>query len=222
MQFKAILFDAGDILYFRPKLRVFLREFLKRLGLACPNPDPDFSDLKERSHAGEISEAEYFKRVLDLYGVEDPEISAAGCRELSARQAEVTFFDGVPETLHALKSAGMRLGIVTNTHASTDAKLDWFRKVGIDAVWDAFATSCELGVNKPDSRIYLAALEPIGVLPQEAAFVGHSIRDLGGAKTLGMTTIAFNRDDETVEADIVIEQFADLLDVAKSQKSLIH
>ncbi len=49
--------------------------------------------------------------------------------------------------------------------------------------------------------------------PQEAAFVGHAAVELAGAKALGMTIIAFNRDDETVTADHVISKFPELLEV---------
>ena len=45
------------------------------------------------------------------------------------------------------------------------------------------------------------------------AFVGHAAVELEGAKALGMTTIAFNRDDETVEADHVISRFSELAEV---------
>ena len=54
---------------------------------------------------------------------------------------------------------------------------------------------------------------PIEVPPQEAASVGHAAVELAGAKALGMTTIAFNRDDETVTADHVISKFPELLEV---------
>ncbi|MCH9052512.1 MAG: hypothetical protein IIA72_15795 [Proteobacteria bacterium] len=55
--------------------------------------------------------------------------------------------------------------------------------------------------------------------PGEAAFVGHAAAELAGAKALGMTTIAFNRDDETVRADHVISRFGELPEVLERQRS---
>lgn len=132
-------------------------------------------------------------------------------------QRDIVFFEGVAETLHRLKALGLRLGVVTNTFDATNDKLGWFRHVGIDSVWDSFATSCELKVCKPDPRIYLAALNPLDLCPEEAAFVGHAAVELEGAKALGMTTIAFNRDDETVTADHIIIRFPELLDLVVVQ-----
>ncbi len=182
MTLKAILFDAGDILYHRPRRDKALAAFLNQRGLVpLPPGQPERAELKRRA--------------------------------LDEDQRDVEFFDGVPETLHRLKAAGLRLGVVTNTFDSTATKHGWFARVGIEKVWDSFATSCELKVNKPDARIYLAALEPLDLSPGEAAFVGHAAVELEGAKALGMTTIAFNRDDETVEADHVISRFSELAEV---------
>ena len=213
MTLRAVFFDAGDVLYHRPRRGARLAAFLAEQGLAAPPNSPEAGELKRQAHAGEISKEDYYDAVLALYGVPSPAARLEGRRVMDAEQGDIEFFEGVPETLHRLKAAGLRLGVVTNTFNSTKEKLDWFRKVGIDSLWDSFATSFELKFCKPDARIYLAALEPIGVPPQEAAFVGHTAVELAGAKALGMTIIAFNRDDETVTADHVISKFPELLEV---------
>ena len=214
MTLKAILFDAGDIIYHRPRRGEALAAFLNQHGLVpVPPGQPERLELKRRAHAGEISKEEHHDAVLEMSGVTDPADRIDGRRIMDEDQRDIEFFDGVPETLHRLKAAGLRLGIVTNTFDRTTAKLGWFAKVGIDKVWDSFATSCEVKVNKPDARIYLAALEPLDLLPEEAAFVGHAAAELAGAKALGMTTIAFNRDNDSVTADHVISKFPELLDV---------
>ena len=215
MKLKAMLFDAGDVLYHRPRRYVALTEFLAQLGLSPHRPrDAPALALKRQAHAGTISRDAYFDAVLKLCGVRDSAALAKGRSILDRSQIDIEFFAGVAETLHRLKAAGLRLGVVTNTFDSTRSKHGWFRKVGIDSVWDSFATSCELGIVKPDPGIYQAALDPLDVAPHEAAFVGHAATELEGAKALGMTTIAFNRDDENVTADHVISTFPELLNVA--------
>ncbi len=220
MTLKAILFDAGGILYQRPRRGQALAAFLNLRGLVpVPPSQPQRVDLRRRAFAGEISKDEHHDAMLELCGVTDPGARIDGRRAMDDDQRDIEFCDGVPETLHRLKAAGLLLGVVTNTFDSTTVKLGWFAKVGIDKVWDSFATSCEVKVNKPDARIYLAALEPLNLLPEEAAFVGHAAAELAGAKALGMTTIAFNRDDETVEADHVISRFSELQEVLERQGS---
>ena len=217
MTLKTVLFDAGDVLYHRPRRGAALAEFFARHGRRAPQRDhPEQVKLKRRAHAGRISRDEYFDAVLDLCGVQGAAGRAEGRRVLDHAQRDIEFFEGVPETLHRLKAAGLRLGVVTNTYDSTDSKHRWFTSVGIEGLWDSFATSCELRVSKPDARIYMAALDPLGIAPTDAAFVGHAAVELDGAKALGITTIAFNRDDDSVTADYVITRFADLLDVVEA------
>lgn len=215
MRFKAMLFDAGDVLYRRPRRGKGLTHFLAEHGLPSVSADRQrLAELKRQAHAGQITKESYQDAVLELHGVRNPALRLRGRRVMDEEQSDIEFFDGVPETLHRLKAAGLRLGVVTNTFDATKDKLEWFSRVGIDAVWDSFATSCELKVCKPDAHIYLAALEPLGLRPDEAAFVGHAKLELQGAKTLGMTTIAFNADDETVTADHMISRFPELLHLA--------
>lgn len=214
MRFKAMLFDAGDVIYHRPRRGLLLARFLARLGHSKVVPNPgQLAELKQLAHAGIITKEKYQDDLLRAYGV-SATARLEGQQILAAEQADIDFFDGVPETLRRLKDAGMSLGVVTNTFNTTAEKLQWFRRVGIDDCWDSFATSCELKVCKPEPRIYLAALDPIGVTPHEAAFVGHAAAELLGAQSVGMTTIAFNRDCEAVTADHVIVKFADLLSLA--------
>ncbi len=214
-----MLFDAGDVLYHRPRRGARLKPFLAKIELPKTPPDPQrLADLKRQAHAGEITKMAYQDATLELYGVSDPAMRLEGRRVLDDEQRDIIFFEGVPETLHRLKAAGIRLGVVTNTFDATSDKLEWFRRVGINSLWDSFATSCELKVCKPDPRIYLAALNPLGISPEQAAFVGHAAAELKGAKALGMTTIAFNRDNDAVTADYVISKFPELLELAGIQQ----
>lgn len=214
---KAILFDAGDVLYSRPRRGSHLAAFLASHGLSKTPDQQKLTELKRQAFAGQLTKEAYQDLVLELSGVRDPTIRLQGRHVMDEDQRDIVFFDGVPETLHRLKAAGLRLGVVTNTFDATNDKLEWFRKVGIDTVWDSFATSCELKVCKPDPRIYLAALNPLNLRPEDAAFVGHAATELKGAKALEMTTIAFNRDAESVTADHIISRFSELLDLIGAQ-----
>jgi HAD superfamily hydrolase (TIGR01509 family) len=216
MDLEAILFDAGDVLYHRPRRGAHLAAFVAQHGLPASPPDQlTLSELRRKAFLGQITKAAYQDTVLELWGVYDPLIRGQGRQAMDEDQRDIEFFDGVPETLRRLKRAGLRLGVVTNTFDATRDKLEWFRRVGIESLWDSFATSCELKVCKPDPRIYLAAVNPLGLRPEDAAFVGHAAAELTGAQDLGMTTIAFNRDDQNVTADYTISKFSELLELTR-------
>lgn len=219
MTISTILFDAGDILYSKPRRKDAVIRFLAKHGLPAPAAiDPAERRMRLAAHAGEIGIEEFFGWLLRHYGIEDPKALAEGLDLLIRQQSDVQFFDGVAETLHALKDRGFQLGIVTNTFNSREEKTRWFRSIGIHDIWDSYADSRELQIVKPDPEIYLAALDPLGVGPAQAAFVGHAQNELDGAKGLGLTTIVFNPDTASVRGDFKVDHFADLLTLPPLQR----
>jgi len=210
---RALLFDAGDMLYFRAERGRYFREFLEGLGL---KPEEDYDDernsLRQRAYCGEVEQEDYQREILNLYGITQPESIVQGLKAMRKDEDNVQFFDGVRETLITLKEKGYLLGIVTDTANPVHTKLGWFERGGFGHVWDAITSSLNVGVRKPDPMIYRTALEQLGVPVEQAVFLGHKKSELEGAKAVGMKTIAFNYDEDAL-ADYYVEIFADILNV---------
>jgi len=99
---------------------------------------------------------------------------------------EILFMDSV-ETLDYLKNRGYKLGIIANQMPGVSQRLD---KWGILKFFDIVVSSAELGVSKPDKRIFEKAFELAGCLPTESVMVGDRLdNDIKPAKSLGMKTI---------------------------------
>ena len=210
---RALIFDAGDILYFRPERGAKFASFLKELGLEIsPNHAQQKKAIEYQAYRGEITHDEYREAIVNMYGITQPEQVARGKQALIDDDANVAFFEGVPETLCALKEQGYLLAIVTDTANSISAKLSWFERGGFGHVWDSIISSMDIGTRKPDPKIYQAALQQLGLTPDQAVFVGHRASELDGAQAVGMQTIAFNYDKDA-SADFYIEKFSDLLKV---------
>lgn len=208
---RAILFDAGDILYFRPNRGQAFITFLQGLGI---DPECDHAAEKkalvQQAYRGQIDQDQFREGIIRMYGVTQPEFIQRGKELLEKHDNDVQFFEGVPETLQALKDKGYLLGIVTDTANSISTKLSWFESGGFVHVWDSIISSKEIGVRKPDPLIFQAALKHLGLSANQAVFIGHKPSELKGARAAGMHTIAFNY-DEGAEADCYIEKFSDLL-----------
>ena len=78
---------------------------------------------------------------------------------------------------------------LSNTDMSTAIAL--FKRTGIGM--DAIFTAELFGAFKPDPRVYLGALDYLGVRPQEAAMVASHPDDLEAADSLGLGTIFVSR-----------------------------
>lgn len=212
-EIRAYVFDAGDILYYRPEKGRQFAEFLGAHGLR-PNPEllRELEPLAFRAYRGLVSQEEYRRSLLERYGLTAPEEIACGLQALQDDEDNVTFFVGVKETLHQLKQAGYLLGIITDTANSISSKLRWFEKGGFGEVWDAIISSAEFGVRKPDAILYQAMLRQLGLRGEQVIFVGHKAVELDGARSVGMKTVAFNWEPDA-QAEISIEEFSELVHV---------
>lgn len=210
---KAFLFDAEDVLYYRPNKGRKIIEFLAELKLDPAKISPSEKiNLQTRAFCGQIDQNQYRQELLKLSGLTRPEDIKRGLDIMEKEDNDVLFFEGARETLFALKEQGCLLGIVTDTSRPIHEKLGWLEQAGFGNVWDSIISSVEIGVRKPDPKIYQAALHQLGCAPKQAAFVGHKKSELDGAKAVGITTIAFNY-QQAAKADYYIERFADLLNL---------
>ena len=124
---------------------------------------------------------------------------------------------GAGSTLAALKQRGFILGIVTDTMYPLKWKMEWPARVGVAEFIDVIACSTDVRVHKPDPAIYQHALTQARLTPAEAAFVGHDKRELDGAHSVGMLTVAVNYEPGT-QADYCVQSLPDLLDLAIFQR----
>jgi len=104
--------------------------------------------------------------------------------------ANFELYDDVPDALAALRSAGLRIGLVSNS--ARDVR-EFARHHGLDV--DAGISSFHHGRTKPHASIFGAVLDLLGVEPPEAVMVGDTIADdIEGAVALGMRAILVDRE----------------------------
>jgi len=99
--------------------------------------------------------------------------------------------------LQQLASRGLKLGIVSNADGTIEEQLRRGRICqvgeGLGVPVLAIIDSHIVGVAKPAADIFRHALEPIGVEPERAVYVGDTIRfDVMGARAAGLRPIHFD------------------------------
>ena len=101
---------------------------------------------------------------------------------------------GAVETLRELRRRGLLVGLITV--CTEDVETLW-PESEFAGLFDAEVFSSQLGIAKPDPRIYLHCAELLGVEPGEAMFVGDGANDeLGGALRVGMRALLIHRAGE--------------------------
>lgn len=112
------------------------------------------------------------------------------------------FEDALP-VLEELRAANLRIGLVSNGIRDLNEFVAHHR---LDV--DAAVGSRAHGRVKPHPTIFQAALELLGVVPEESVMVGDSLEeDVDGARALGMRAILIDRDDRHPEVE---ERLTDL------------
>ncbi len=109
-------------------------------------------------------------------------------------QARQDFFGGdvLDEGLVALirqLKARYTIGLLSNTWFSDGWEM--LRQFDIADAFHFTLTSAEVGVMKPDARIYQIALQRAKTAPSQSLFVDDSERNILAARKLGMQTIHF-------------------------------
>lgn len=89
---------------------------------------------------------------------------------------------------------------------SNDVK-EWskhlFELHGLHKYFKDSIVSGEIHMRKPESRIFLYAVQRIRCNPQKCIFIDNSVRNLDAAQEIGINTVLFNRDHETYSGNIV-------------------
>ncbi len=100
-------------------------------------------------------------------------------------------YDDVLPVLATLRARGLKLGIISNWDGRLATLLGG---LGIADFVEDVISSAEVGLRKPDPRIFELACERIGVSPSQAAHVGdHHYADILGAEAAGMLPVLIDR-----------------------------
>ena len=95
---------------------------------------------------------------------------------------------GLVEVVRGLRAAGFGIGIVTNGLGPQQRRK--LENLGVAELLDAIVVSAEIGLEKPDPRIFAHALDALGAEARESWFVGdHPEKDVAGAEAAGMRAV---------------------------------
>jgi HAD superfamily hydrolase (TIGR01509 family) len=189
---KAVLFDWGDTLFAPPDAARVIAEIAGERGVALAPErarhiwDELWSKGKtpeELAKGRDLSPEAHRTVWTSLFQTADVHVPGIG-RELYERVMDPAAWIPYPDTgptLRALRQRGVKTGIVSNVPRDLS---DVFAKHGL--VVDAFVHSFQVGAEKPDPRIFLAACERLGTEPAATLMVGdHAVAD-GGATAAGL------------------------------------
>lgn len=189
---KAIIFDCFGVLT-TDKWKAFVD------GLPDEADREKLRYLNRNLDTGALSKSEFEEEVLGVAG------------QLPDRIEDLLGVEGNKNTelfdlISRLKSDGYKIGMLSNV--STNWIVDVFLTDRERNLFDALVFSFEVGVTKPDERIYQIAIDRLGVEFEECVFIDDAELNCIAASELGIKSINFTNNQSVVKIlmDLIGEQ----------------
>jgi len=220
MVFRAVLFDLGGTLMKTVPIQDIYKSIMELYGI-----EVSADEILEAhdAHQGNVDPVEgqlqKGKRFWDEWN--QAVLERAGTRENSAFLGEkvtehwwdhagLEAYPDVLETLDTLRSMGVKTGIVTNGFRYDYERI--LEALDLAGYFDVVVGADTCGVAKPDRRIFLHAVDELGVEPGEVVFVGNEYKyDYVGARRAGLKPLLIDREGDAPEDADVIESLSDVL-----------
>ena len=234
MTIRAVFFDVDfTLIYPGPTFRgEGYRRFAARYGMAVDiqafdravaSAAPILDQPSSAAYDAEIF-VRYTRHILEQMGAQGGQLEVCA-REIYDEWAACQHFelyDDVAPALRALERAGMRIGLISNSHRCLASFQSHFELDGLIA---AAVSSSEHGLMKPHPSIFRAAMDLVNVAAGESLMVGDSVRqDVDGALAAGMRAILLHRgagphplEPEIAERGIpIVRSLAELSQILRS------
>lgn len=192
MTIRAVLFDLGGVIL-RTEYQAPRQHLAERFGL-------DYEDIEKivfgggsasRASLGEITEEEHWRNVMKILKL------PAGDYE----RVRDEFFAGDVidhEILNFLRSIKpkYKTGLISNAWSGLR---DYIVREKFDDAFHHMVISAEVGVAKPDARIFHIALEQLQVKAKEAVFVDDVLENIETCEKVGMKGVHFTDPASAIE-----------------------
>jgi epoxide hydrolase-like predicted phosphatase len=184
---RAVVFDIGGVLELPTDTDLDGR-WERRLGLA---PGEFFARLRRSglgraANLGRVSETEFGQRLGRLYGLDEPTTGELLEDLWDWYVGELN--TGMVGYFQQLRPR-YRTAILSN--AAAGGRREEQARYGFDAMADVLVYSYEVGMEKPDRRIYRLTCERLGVDPREAVMVDDVEANVVAAREVGMRAVQF-------------------------------
>ena len=188
---RSVLFDWGDTLFHAPHAPEVIVSFARSSGieLSLTRAREMWDEIwalgktpEEIAKGRDLSMEAHRQIWVDLFsrfeGVA-PGLSRALYERVMDPRSWVPYAD-TRATLEAVRRRGLKVGVVSNVPADLRPV---FAKHGLQGLVDSYTHSFEVGAEKPDPAIFLAAAKSLGVKPNETMMVGDHEVDRGAEGT---------------------------------------
>lgn len=174
---KAIIFDFYGVVSVRTH-EVFVDEVADKLAAS----GEDFHDLRRQHDLGILSVEDFYQKIAAVSG-----LSVEEC--LERMHNERVLNKPLLEYLRDKLKPHYKIGMLSN--AASDLRGFVTPSDALDGLFDDMIISADVGMIKPDPRIFALACERLGSRPEETLMIDDLADNCEGAKAAGLAAIQY-------------------------------
>lgn len=165
----------------------------ERLGITCRDLEKIVfeSESSRQASTGKIPEEAHWQAVAHALRLPRPEADKVTDQFFAGDRADQTWIG----FLRGLRP-GRKVGLISNAWSGLRA---FITGQGFADIFDIMVVSAEVGVMKPDPRIYHLALEELQARPDESVFIDDMLVNVEAARAVGMAGIHFTQPEQALE-----------------------
>ena len=184
---RALILDYGGVIS-KPQNLEHFQEFLQILGIDEERFLEVYYTQRKNYDNGQLSGQEYWIEILQHFGFE-----ANGSMVEDQIRSDVKSWTEINRSMIGFieesRAKVEKLAIISNMIRDTlsymKSHFEWLD------IFDEQIYSCEIGINKPDTRIFELCLNRLDISPRECLFVDDSHKNVLGAVKSGMNVIHY-------------------------------
>jgi len=226
MKFRAVLFDAAETLFTtRGSVGDIYAQVARQYGSTATPESIQAAFVRTFRGSGPVSVEDQKQWWKDIVHRVFTEVGMVENFDQFFDQVYDTFrnsqgwmlFPETHEVLQQLKSAGCKLGVVSNFDTRIYSVM---ASLAILEFFDAVTTSSETGFCKPDREIFEAAVRTLNVKPSDTVIVGASLRDdVEAGNRAGLNAILIDRTGRHASSNVQrISTLRELIPLCSSQQ----
>ena len=191
MALRGIFFDLGGVVL-RTEYQAPREHLAERLNTTYEDLNRIVfeSESSRKASIGEITTDEHWAEVTRRLRLPPSEAGALRDEFFAGDIADRALLDFIRSLRPRYKT-----GVISNAWPDTRASLAAQK---LDDAFDVMVISSEVGILKPDPRIYRIALERLGLAAPEAVFIDDTPPNVEAARALGMHGIVFEDADRAL------------------------
>jgi putative hydrolase of the HAD superfamily len=234
---KAIFFDIDDTLYstseFSEMARLNAMEAMIEQGLSMPR-DLLYEELREVINEFSSNYEHHFDKLLlriprkHMKGINPAILIASGVIAYhDTKIRHLAPYEDAVEVIRLLATTGMILGIISEGLEVKQAEKLLRMRVVSSLTQNAIFVTNQLGISKPNPKLYQRVCSDLNIKPTETMYVGDNpFHDIDPPNSIGMITVRMRRGGKYQNAEgstkpaHEVQNFWDLLDYLRAEFGL--